>query len=84
MESWISVDKTSGSGNAQIKVTASVNEGADRTTTVIVRTSGDKTASVICSQTGKRYPFDVKNGSAFEGFMVKSGSAYEDFLVLKG
>lgn len=83
MESWISVDKTSGSGNASVKVTTSVNEGADRQTTVTVRTKGGKTASVICSQTGKRYPFDVKNGSVFESFMVKSGSSYEEFLVLK-
>lgn len=83
MESWISVDKTSGSGNSSVKVTTPVNEGADRQTTVTVRTKGGKTASVICSQTGKRYPFDVKNGSAFESFMVKSGSSYEEFLVLK-
>lgn len=47
MESWISVDKTSGSDNAQIKVTTSVNEGADRKTTVTIRTSGGKTASVF-------------------------------------
>lgn len=83
MESWISVDKTSGSGNSSVKVTTSVNGGADRKTTITIRTKGGKTASVICSQTGKRYPFDVKNGSAFESFMVKSGSTYEEFLVLK-
>lgn len=55
MESWISVDKTSGSGNASVKVTTSVNEGADRQTTVTVQTKGGKTASVICSQTGGKH-----------------------------
>lgn len=83
MESWITADKTSGTGNGTVKLTTSVNEGADHSTNVKVTTKGGASASVICSQTGKRHIFNVKNGTSNTGFMVKSGSIYEEFLVLK-
>lgn len=84
MEPWISVDKNSGTGNSDVKVTASSNEGADRSTTLTIKTSKSKTASVICSQLGKRQVFNCKEDVSNEPFLVKDESGgYEEYLVLK-
>ena len=49
---WLSLEKTSGTGNDTVRVTATTNDGEDRAATITVRTSSGLTKTVSIKQLG--------------------------------
>jgi Glycosidases len=69
-ESWIHVNKTSGTGKATIEVKADANAEADRSGTITVK--GSKTATVSVTQKGKNIETLVPIADAFDGTKLAS------------
>ena len=69
-ESWIHVNKTSGTGKATLEVKADANAEADRSGTITVK--GSKTATVSVTQKGKNIETLVPIADAFDGTKLAS------------
>ena len=73
-QSWIRMEKTSGTGNASLAVKVDANPGEDRTGTITV--TGAQKATVSVSQKGRNIITIVANPDSFDG-TKRSSTTYQ-------
>lgn len=73
-DTWIILDKTAGTGNASLAVSAEVNPGDDRTGSITIK--GSKSVTVSVTQTGKHIVNLVANPDPFDG-NKRSSTTYQ-------